>query len=160
MTDSVPIAERLENVLTPVLEQMGFELIQVIYSGERGGKVAVFIDRPQGVDISSCEQVSKAITAERSVDSVLPSGYALEVSSPGVERVLRKPEHFKRFLGKKILVKTSSPIDGRRKFQGRLKSAGDLDFQMDCDNVSVTISYAEVGLARLVFEHGEKGEGS
>jgi ribosome maturation factor RimP len=80
---------------------------------------------------------------------VIDQKYMLEVSSPGIERPLTKPDHFKQFVGSKVLVKTVIPIENRKQFKGTLKSAGDKDFVVEIDGKEYVIAYENVSKARL-----------
>jgi ribosome maturation factor RimP len=107
--------------------------------------VRVFIDHPQGVDIALCERVSRDL-------SPLRERFALEVSSPGVERPLVRPDHYRRAVGSKVDVRTVEPIDGRRHFTALLVDADDAGIDLEQDQQRVRIDYAAIRRGRLVFE--------
>ncbi len=109
------------------------------------GLVRVFIDRDGGVDLDLCERVSHELGPVR-------ERFALEVSSPGIERPLVKPAHFRRFVGREVTVQTAEPLDGRRRFRGGLLSAGDSDIEIDQDGTSVRIPYKVIQRSRLVAD--------
>ena len=104
------------------------------------GTVRLFIDRPGGVDLALCE----AVTGEL---RFLTEDYSLEVSSPGENRPLTKPEHFRRFLGRKVRVKTRDAIEGQRNFKGTLA---------DADDDTVTVAAIGGTLVRIPFERVER----
>ena len=104
------------------------------------GTVRLFIDRPGGVDLALCE----AVTGEL---RFLNEQYSLEVSSPGEDRPLTKPEHFRRFLGRKVRVKTREAIEGQRNFKGTLA---------DADDDTVTVAAIGGTLVRIPFERVER----
>ena len=111
------------------------------------GLVRVTIDRPGGaVDLDLCERVSKEL-------SPLRERYALEVSSPGIERPLVKPEHFRRAIGSRIAVRTDQPLDGRRRFTGTLTDADNDEIEVDLDGERVRLPLAAVRRAHLVADH-------
>ena len=104
------------------------------------GTLRVFIDRPGGVDLALCEAVTSELR-------YLNESYALEVSSPGIDRPLTKPEHFRRFLGRKVRVKTLDAIEGQRNFKGTLA---------DADDDTVTVAAIGGTLVRIPFERVER----
>lgn len=107
----------------------------------------LYIDHPEGVDLALCEQVTAHLRD-------LLDTYSLEVSSPGVDRPLTKPEHYRRFLGRKVKVRTREPIGGRRNFTGILTDAGETSVSIDADGSAVEIPLAEVRRSNLVAEFG------
>jgi ribosome maturation factor RimP len=109
------------------------------------GQLRVVIDRPGGVDLDLCERVSREL-------SPLREQYALEVSSPGLDRPLVKPDHFRRAVGERVAVRTEAPIGGRRRFDGGLRAADDDGIELDQDGRTVRISYAEIRRSHVVYE--------
>jgi ribosome maturation factor RimP len=114
---------------------------------ERAGNesLRLFIDHPDGVDLALCERVTKDLR-ELLVD------WSLEVSSPGPERPLTKPEHFRRFLGHTVRVKTTAEIRGRRSFTGRLTGADDEQVSVETSEDGITIPLAQVRRSNLIPE--------
>jgi ribosome maturation factor RimP len=108
-----------------------------------GGLVRLFIDHPQGVSLDLCERVSNHLAMVRET-------YALEVSSPGIERPLSKPEHFRRYVGRRARVRTRGHHDGRRSFTGELLGATDDAVTVAADNGVVSIPYADITRSNLV----------
>jgi len=104
------------------------------------GTIRVYIDRPGGVDLALCESVTNQLRD-------LNENYSLEVSSPGEDRPLTKPEHFRRFLGRKVLVKTRDAIEGQRNFKGTLA---------DADDETVTVAATGGTLVRIPFDGVER----
>jgi ribosome maturation factor RimP len=105
--------------------------------------VRVYIDRPGGtVDLELCERVSKELVRFR-------ADAALEVSSPGTDRPLVKPEHYRRFVGEHVAVETAEPIDGRRRYRGPLTGADDEAIEIEQDGRPVRLRYADIRRARL-----------
>ncbi len=117
------IIETVEPMLVPVVNAQGAELYDLEYVKEGGDRILrLFIDKDGGVDLNDCERVSRAAEAVLDERDPIPAAYVLEVSSPGVERKLKKDSHFARYLGAKVEVRLFSPMDGRKKFTGILKS--------------------------------------
>jgi ribosome maturation factor RimP len=120
------IIETVEPLLTPVAEAQGVELYDIEYVKEGGDRILrLFIDKEGGVDLNDCERVSHAAEAVLDEKDPIPAAYVLEVSSPGVERKLKKESHFARYAGAKVEIRLFSPIDGRKKFTGILNGLND-----------------------------------
>ena len=118
------VREEVEKLVFPILEEERMELIDIEYKMGRGrgrGILRLYIDKPDGVKIDDCERVSKRIDSILDNSDIIGGRYLLEVSSPGLDRPLKKEEDFKRFIGRPIKVKTFSPIDNQKTFVGTLK---------------------------------------
>lgn len=107
----------------------------------------IYVDHPGGVDLARCEQVT------RELGDLLES-WSLEVSSPGADRPLTKPAHFRRVVGRRIRVRTGEPIDGRRNFTGTLTDADDLAVSLEVDGDAVRIPLAGIDRSNLIAELG------
>src|SRR5688500_15979053 len=103
----------------------------------------------EGIDAEDCASVSRALLDSIEADDPLPGDFAIEVSSPGLDRVLRTPEHFARFVDSRVKVELLVPRDGRKRYTGVLRRADDESIDLDVDNFSVSIRLAEIGRARL-----------
>jgi ribosome maturation factor RimP len=110
-------------------------------------RLRIFIDRPGGVDLALCERVTGHLR-DLLVD------YALEVSSPGPERPLTKPDHFRRFLGRRARVRLREPREGHKSFTGELVGASDQEVTVAADGGVVTIPYAEINKSNLLEGEG------
>jgi ribosome maturation factor RimP len=133
------IQEQIETVLKSAEPDVEVLLAEVV-----GGRlVRLFIDHPQGVSLELCERVTKLLPEIR-------EEYALEVSSPGTERPLTKPEHFQRFVGRRARVRTRGEHDGRRSFTGELMGASKDEVTVAADTGVVSIPYAEIHRSHLV----------
>jgi ribosome maturation factor RimP len=108
-----------------------------------GSTVRLFIDHPEGVTLALCERVTKALPEVR-------ERYALEVSSPGTERPLSKPQHFRRYLGRRARVRTRDAVAGHKSFTGELVGASDDEVTIAADSGVVAIPYAEIQRSNLV----------
>ncbi len=106
-------------------------------------RVRLFIDHPDGVDLALCERVTSHLRE-------LLADYGLEVSSPGPERPLSKPDHFRRFLGRRARVRLREPRDGHKSFTGELVGASDEEVTMAADTGGVTIPYSEINRSNLL----------
>jgi ribosome maturation factor RimP len=115
------------------------------------GLVRVVIDRPGGsVDLDLCERVTRELSGLR-------EQYALEVSSPGEERPLTRPVHFQRAVGDTVAIRTDEPLDGRRRFTGRLLDAGEEAVEIDQDGHRVRIPYTAIRRSHLVLDAAAGG---
>jgi ribosome maturation factor RimP len=108
-----------------------------------GGLVRLFIDHPKGVTLALCERVTRQLPEVR-------EQYALEVSSPGAQRPLTKPEHFRRYLGRRARVRTRGDHDGRRSFTGELLDASDDRVTVAAEGGVVSIAYADIQRSNLL----------
>jgi ribosome maturation factor RimP len=113
-----------------------------------GERLRIFIDHPGGVDLGLCERVTGHLR-DLLVD------FGLEVSSPGPQRPLTKPDHFRRFIGRRARVRTRQPVDGHKSFTGELVGASDEEVTVAADGGVVSIPYSEINRSNLV----EEGEG-
>ena len=151
------VRERLIELVEPLLVGLGYELVELEFSGGRGSAtLRVFIDRPSGVAIEDCELVSRELSALLDVHDPVPTAYRLEVSTPGLDRVLRTPAHFARFVGVRVAVELAAPRDGRRRYTGRLSRSDAEGIVMDVDGTEVKLRYPELLRARIVPEWPEK----
>ncbi len=111
---------KLIELIEPLVESKGFELVKLNYRPGKQGKLDLYIDREGGVTIDHCELISNAVSDLLDYHDPIAHAYTLEVSSPGLERPLTKKIHFERFEGEKAKVKTSEEIEGRKNFSGTL----------------------------------------
>jgi ribosome maturation factor RimP len=118
--------------------------VEVLLAEVVGGKlVRLFIDHPGGVSLDLCERVTGHLASVR-------EKYALEVSSPGIERPLSKPEHFRRYVGRRARVRTRGDHDGRRTFSGELLGATDDEVTVAAEEGVVSIAYADIHRSNLL----------
>jgi ribosome maturation factor RimP len=151
-----PRIAKVEQVIEPVLKEKNLELVDIEFKREAAGSVLrVYLDTKEGgISLDELSGASQAISPLLDEASVIEQKYILEVSSPGIERPLTRPEHFKRFLGSKVLIKTIKPVENRKQFKGMLIEAGDNDFVVKTDENSFTIAYEDVSKARLQVDIG------
>ncbi len=147
---------RVQELLEPLLTADGFELVDLRFSG---GALQVFIDRDGGVDLDAISVVTTRVSRLLDEHDPIPGRYTLEVSSPGVERPLRQPQHFRRFVGSTVSVKTRPEVAGERRQQGRLAAADDegivlVPAEGPGKGVARRLVYDEIERARTVFEWG------
>jgi ribosome maturation factor RimP len=145
--------ETLEHLLRPVVEGLGFELWELEYFPRRGNALLrLYLDSPRGVTLDDCESVSRAVSEVLDAQDPLPDRYALEVSSPGLERPLRTPEQFARFVGENVYVELVAPIDGRRRLTGPLAAVSTTTIEVTVDGQRHAVPIAAVRKAHLAPE--------
>jgi ribosome maturation factor RimP len=144
------LRERLIVLIEPVLERLGYELVDLEYSAGRANAVVrLFIDKAGGVGLEDCERASREVSARFDVEDPIPTAYTLEVSSPGFDRVLRTPGHFERFLGSRVFVELKVPKAGRRRYTGTLLSVNAAGIAVEVDGQQVEVPFIDIGKARL-----------
>ncbi len=133
-------AERIRQLLDPILKSMGLDLWDLEFQ-KQGPKwlLRVFIDREigGGVTLSDCERVSRDLGAALDVEDLIQHAYTLEVSSPGLDRALTKPEHFIRFEGSFVRIKTFQPVNGQKVFRGKLLGLAGTDVKIGLESGEV-----------------------
>lgn len=140
----------IDQLLQPGAEALGFELVSVELSGGDISIVRIFIDSPNGITVEDCAKASRQFSAILDVEDPISNRYTLEVSSPGLDRPLAKPEHFKEVVGRNVKIKLSTLINGRRRFTGELVEANDDFAVVEVDGEQTELPYDEMDRARLV----------
>jgi ribosome maturation factor RimP len=140
----------LWSMIEPVLEPEGIELVDIEFRLEGGRWVLrLYIDTPQGVTLNDCELVSRQVGALLDIKNPIERRYVLEVSSPGINRVLRKERDFRLFAGSPVRIRTRRKLTGRRNFQGILKGMEDSAIVLEVDGARVEIDPKNVEKANL-----------
>jgi ribosome maturation factor RimP len=140
-----PLAER-DSWIREALEGLGYELVDV--ESSRSGLMRIFIDSPRGINVEDCARVSNHLTRAFAVEGI--DYERLEVSSPGLDRALKRLEDFQRFAGREASVKLKLPRDGRRRFEGRLVGVEDGRIVLDVEGQRQHLEFADIDRARLV----------
>lgn len=151
------LPERLTAMVEPLVNNLGFELVLLDYNPYRGSaSLQLFIDAAGGITLDDCERVSREVEGLLDVEDPIPQGYRLEVSSPGLDRPLVKPEHFERFAGSEARVQMIAPLPGgsaRRKFQGVLRGVQNGNVVLEtADAGKIELALSQIERARLVPE--------
>ena len=137
--------------LTALLEKtvgaLGYELVDLELAN-RGRLMRIFIDKTDGVDVEDCATVSNHLTRLLAVEGV--DYDRLEVSSPGLDRPLKRPQEFARFVGERVQVKVRLPLNGRWRFVGKLNNVGEVGIELDVDGELVSIAFTDIDKSRLV----------
>jgi len=145
--------EKLFGLLEPVVAALGYELLEVEWSSAgRNSLVRVYIDRTDGagIGLEDCERVSRSIGAILDAEDPIGSEYRLEVSSPGFDRPLRTAGHCARFAGSEVRIELAAPIEGRRRFRGRLGPVEGGEVTIEVDRKVWKLPLAGISKARLV----------
>lgn len=147
------IIDQVSMVVEPVLDEMGFELVDVEYVAAGGRSVLrLYMDRPGGVTLDDCARVSREIGVLIDVKDLIPERYVLEVSSPGLNRRLKKEKDFVWAMGKKVKVRMKSPMEGRRNFTGRLTGMKEGTIVVEVDQKETALPMKGIDKANVVFE--------
>ncbi len=140
------VAERVRTIVEPLLAEQGLECFDVEFGG---GRRVVLADRAGGIDLDALTRATHVISAALDREDAVPGGrYVLEVSSPGLERRLRTPEHFRRYVGATVSIKTVPSAEGDRRVHGVLEGADDTGITV----AGRTIPYQQIERAQTVFE--------
>jgi len=147
-------SEQLCEVVEPAVTGLGYELVGVQYvPGRKRSLVRIYIDHPAGIGLDDCERVSHQVSGVLDVENPIRDRYDLEISSPGADRPLFKPSHFRQFIGYRVGVKLNPSWEGRKNIVGELvgyESDGVLILENDIEH-KIPLDF--IGLARLIPEH-------
>lgn len=143
---------RTEQLLSPIVQRFGVEIYDVEYVKEGGDwYLRAYIDKPEGVNIGDCEQVSRALSDALDEEDYIEDAYILEVSSPGLGRALKKDRHLEKSLGEEVEIKTYKPIDGRKEFAGILRAYDAGTVTIEEDGTERVFRRPEIALVRLAL---------
>jgi ribosome maturation factor RimP len=142
--------DQLIVLLEPTVEELGYELADLELLPD---VLRLFIDKPDGVGLEDCAAVSRQISALLDVEDPIPGEYSLEVSTPGMNRRLVKPEHFERFAGSRVKIKTKTLVEGRRNFKGRLVGLDETNVRLKEGKSEHLIPMREIDTARVVPDY-------
>ena len=153
MTRREEYESRTEAFLLPVLAEHNFELWDVEYVKEAGTwYLRAYIDKPDGVNIGDCEAVSRALSDKLDEADFIEDAYILEVSSPGLGRMLKKDKHLEKSLGEEVEIRLYKPVDKCREFTGVLKSYDADSITIDTAEKEMTFARKEIALIRLALD--------
>lgn len=161
----------LQDLLEPVISELGYETVRIMTIGQTNPTLQIMIDKTDGGDIvvEDCAKVSRKVSEVLDEKDPIKDQYNLEVSSPGLDRPLTKPEHFARFAGYEAKIETDELIENRKRFKGKIISIdGDNNIRFDMDGTVYAIPFDAVSKAKIVItdellqkyvdEHPECGE--
>jgi len=159
--DTRGIIGRIREILEPILQQRGLELVDVTLRTEMGRWILrVTMDCDGGVHVDHCTAVSRELSVHLDVEDLVPVKYYLEVSSPGLDRPLKEEKDFNRFAGRRVLIRTHCSIDGRRKIAGNLEGIheGIVIVTLE-DGQRIQVPVEDISSARLDYEFPAKRKG-
>jgi ribosome maturation factor RimP len=143
------VVDRVRELVAPVLRDLEVTLYDIEFAG---GSLRLLVDRDGGVGLDTITTVSRLVSRELDASDAVPGSYTLEVSSPGLERPLRTPEHFRAVVGNEITVKCVAPRDGSRRVAGVLSSSDDEGITVTApDGTTHAVTYDDIAKARTVF---------
>ncbi len=146
------IDRRLSEIITPVIEDLGFELVRVRLMSGKSTTLQVMADRPDGgIEVDECAAISNAISAALDVEDPILDAYTLEVSSPGIDRPLTRLKDFEAFEGYEAKIETSELIDGRRRFKGVLAGVEGEEVLINLEEGTVGLQFDWLSDAKLVL---------
>ncbi|WP_294622486.1 ribosome maturation factor RimP [uncultured Roseovarius sp.] len=146
------IDRRMAEIITPVIEDMGFELVRVRLMGGKTNTLQIMAETPEGgIEVDQCADISNAVSAVLDVEDPLTDAYTLEVSSPGIDRPLTRLKDFEEFEGYEAKLETSEMIDGRKRFKGVLAGVEDNDVLINIEEGTVGLQFDWLADAKLVL---------
>ena len=141
----------LRHMLEPVIALLGYELVGIEYLVQGGNNVLrVYIDKDGGVTLDDCQKVSRQVSGVLDVEDPIHDRYALEVSSPGLDRPLFTREHFARYTGQCVQIRLDKPLDGRRNFKGIIQGMQDEAVLLEVDGTQFVLPLQAIEKAKLV----------
>lgn len=147
------IEEKVESSVKQKIEELGYKLYDVEYVKE--GKdyyLRIYIDKEQGIDLNDCELVSNNITEILDKDDFIKEQYFLEVSSPGVERILKKDRHLEENIGNKVSIKLFKPTNNQKQFVGILNKFDEANITIEVENELIDLERTNIAQIKTVFD--------
>ncbi len=148
------IVQKVTQIIEPTLADMGFALVRVLFQGaDNNNTLQIMVERKDYSDMKAedCEKISRALSAILDVEDVIASRYTLEVTSPGIDRPLVKLADYERFLGREAKIETMVPVDGRKRFKGKLTGVDGDTVIMDFEGQTLNIDFSIISKAKLVL---------
>lgn len=151
-----PIIREVCALIEPILDEIEIELVDIEYLFEQGRWILrIYVDKSGGITLGHCTRVSREIDDLIEVKDIFHQGYVLEVSSPGLNRRLKKEKDFQRAVGKDMKIRMATPLEGQRNFRGNLQSFKDGILCLSVKNDLILLSYGDVEKANLVYDFGD-----
>lgn len=147
------LSAKVCELIEPAINALGYELWGCEIAGlGRHTILRVYIDSEIGVNLEDCSRVSNQISGILDVEDVIAGAYDLEVSSPGIDRLLFKEEHYRRFIGSKVHIKLFASKNGRRNYIGKINGAAENEVEVEVDNAIVKLPISNIARAKLLPE--------
>jgi len=151
MSKESALIDRVTSLIEPIADDFQCELVDVDYNN---GVLKLIIDEPDGLNSQTLVDVTKAVSRMIDAEDPIPGRFTLEITSPGVERPLKKPDHYRRSVGETISVKTMPDVEGDRRLDGQLLSADEFGITLKIDDTERALRYGEIRSARTTFAWG------
>lgn len=152
MTLKTPLTDKIERLISPVAEGMGYEIVRVLLVGSGKPTLQVMAEKPDGtMPVDDCGKLSQAVSAVLDVEGVMDGAYFLEVSSPGIDRPLTRRKDFDRYKNNAARIEIDPPVNGQRKFKGTLLGIEGDDIALDTEMGRVAIPFGAVQKAKLLL---------
>ena len=146
------IDRRMAEIITPVIEDLGYELVRVRLMSGKNTILQIMADKPEGgIEVDDCAKISTAVGATLDVEDPIVDEYALEVSSPGIDRPLTRLKDFENFEGYEAKIETTELIDGRRRFKGQLAGIDGKDVLINVEEGTIGLKFDWLSDAKLVL---------
>ncbi|MEZ8015206.1 MAG: ribosome maturation factor RimP [Ascidiaceihabitans sp.] len=146
------IDRRMAEIITPVIEDLGYELVRVRLMSGKNTILQIMADKPEGgIEVDDCAKISTAVGATLDVEDPIVDEYALEVSSPGIDRPLTRLKDFENFEGYEAKIETTELIDGRRRFKGQLAGIDGSDVLINVEEGTIGLQFDWLSDAKLVL---------
>jgi len=146
------IDRRMAEIITPVIEDLGYELVRVRLMSGKNTILQIMADKPEGgIEVDDCAKISTAVGATLDVEDPIVDEYALEVSSPGIDRPLTRLKDFENFEGYEAKIETTELIDGRRRFKGQLAGIDGNDVLINVEEGTIGLQFDWLSDAKLVL---------
>ena len=147
------LSQTIERIITPTVEGMGYELVRLTVSGGHRKTLQVMAERKDGLNMSldACALLSSAVSAVLDVEDPIEGAYSLEVSSPGIDRPLPRTKDYDRFAGFEAKLETRAPIDGRKRFKGKLLGVEGANVKIEVEGAALALPLEEIEKAKLVL---------
>lgn len=143
---------RMAEIITPVIEDMGYELVRVRLMGGKAHILQIMAEKPTGgIEVDDCADISNAVSAVLDVEDPITEAYTLEVSSPGIDRPLTRLKDFEEFEGYEAKLETSELIDGRKRFKGMLAGVEDNEVLINVEEGTIGLQFDWLADAKLVL---------
>ena len=151
-----PVMKEVSALIEPILDEMEIELVDIEYLSEQGRWILrIYVDKSGGITLGDCTRVSREIGDLIEVKDIFHQEYVLEVSSPGLNRRLKKEKDFQRAVGKDMKIRMATPFEGQRNFRGNLQSFKDGILCLSVKDDLILLSYGNVEKANLVYDFGD-----
>lgn len=153
------IEEKIEALISDKIQELGYDLYDVEYVKEaKDYYLRIYIDNEKGITLEDCELVSNNITDLLDREDYIKEQYFLEVSSPGIERILKKDKHLKANIGKNVQLKLFKPFNGKKQYIGILKGFDEINISLEINNEDISISRQNISQTKTIFNWEDYNE--